>query len=619
VFCDSRSLPREGITRVISPNFAGRVANAETANPLCLIIQATAEHHGYANMPNIEDPNATRPLVSAKVIYRCTCGTDLQLALEIGGECHKCKRFVSPKILQHEMAISTICDGSFELVSIPVDSSPQKDVKTVADLRLNQDSSTNVSEWQQNLNQTLPFIGNAQVDLRETSAPTDVMAGRRYGHFELVSPLGKGGMGQVYRAIDTSLQRYVAVKLLKSGIPTIDENLSVGSQSPIHEVDKLLQEAITQARVAHPNIVTIYFVGKEAGNPFLAMELVNGKPLNGKIKDGPLPFTSIISIATQIADALKFSYELDLIHGDIKPSNILIQHDGLAKLSDFGMARNVSHDTNEAIGGTLNYLAPEILKGSKPSLQSDIYALGVTLYEMTFGHLPVSLTGSQIAEWVSVHESSSLTFPDPWPDRLPEAWRDILIKMLAQDPAARYSSYDKLIGELTRIKPQSKVIARTFPRLVAAGVDWISILALALILPFIWSFYSLSPLVSNMLRLADILPFLVYMSIVYFFRQSLGRSLMHIRVINKYGHRPKPSQMLLRSLFRMQFPLCTLTSLVFLDIQNKWLDLAISVLMILSGIFLVADIARMAFTRQRQSIHDSLFSTRVVIDMDDSS
>jgi uncharacterized RDD family membrane protein YckC len=187
--------------------------------------------------------------------------------------------------------------------------------------------------------------------------------------------------------------------------------------------------------------------------------------------------------------------------------------------------------------------------------------------------------------------------------------------MLAKEPADRYSNYDQLVAELSSIRPQSKVIARPTPRLVAAGIDWISILALAVVLRYLSSFYALSPFMYNLLRLADVAPFVVYMLGIYFFRQSLGRSLMHLRVINKYGNRPKPTKMLLRTFVRMQFPLCTLTSLMFLDIQIWWLDMSISVLMILSGVYLIADIGMMAFDRQRQALHDSLFGTKVVIDI----
>lgn len=592
-------------------------------------------------MPETHDPNATRPLVSVRVLYHCTCGQDFHVAIEVGAACPRCKRFISPKILQHEMAISTIWDSNFELHNAPANSQlSQAETKDgaidgqqidPATVNLGNEDAGNQAapgtsaesgqllQASDAADQTLAFNGDTRRSPLLASGPSDIMAGKRYGHFELVAPLGRGGMGQVYRALDTSLQRYVAVKLLKSGIPQNSLESSQETQSPLHEIDKLLQEAITQARVAHPNIVTIYFVGKELGNPFLAMELVNGKPLNAQIAEGPLPFYTIVSIAMQITNALKFSYELDLIHGDIKPSNILIQKDGVAKLSDFGMARNVSHDTNEAIGGTLNYLAPEILKGNKPSLQSDIYALGVTFYEMTFGKLPVKLSGENIGDWIQAHKTHQLSFPEPWPEHLPEAWRDILAKMLSRNPEDRHADYDSLLSDFNRIKPHFQVIARPFLRLVAAGVDWISVVALASILRLVLNNYSLSPLMENLLRIVDLLPIAIYILVIYFFRQSLGKSLMHIRVVNKHGHPPRRSQMLARSFFQMQFPWITVGSLVFLNIENRVLDLSLNVLLIISSAFLLADLAVMAFNRQRQSIHDRMFGTRVVIDIDASS
>ena len=123
-------------------------------------------------------------------------------------------------------------------------------------------------------------------------------------------------------------------------------------------------------------------------------------------------FGEISQIAAEICEALKFSYELDIIHGDIKPSNVLLQYNGTAKLSDFGMARRVSGETDNSIGGTPNYIAPELLRGEKPSIQSDVYALGVTLYEMSFGELPVTLTGRSIPEWIKIHDDQPCRVSD---------------------------------------------------------------------------------------------------------------------------------------------------------------------------------------------------------------
>ena len=183
---------------------------------------------------------------------------------------------------------------------------------------------------------TLQRTESIQVTVVGTTAQGDEgeatiqVLGRRFGHFELIEPLGQGGMGQVFRALDHSLQRFVAVKILRRGKNQNDER----------QIELLLQEAIAQARVNHPNVATIYYVGREGGDPFLAMEFLDGGTLAEKIKAGPLSYPEIASIAVQIVNALRVSHRYDIIHGDIKPTNLLIKGTGEVKLSDFGMARS---------------------------------------------------------------------------------------------------------------------------------------------------------------------------------------------------------------------------------------------------------------------------------------
>ena len=556
-------------------------------------------------MADLDDLNATRPLVSANVLYRCTCGTDLQLVPELGGTCHRCGREITPKILAHEMSISTITDGSFEIFNpLPV----ANGVASKGSLPTRLDSQ---------LTQTL----QGDVTRKESGPPIfeqpESLLGKSYGHFELKSPLGRGGMAQVYRALDTSLQRYVAVKVLRRDtLKGGDATTRQASQAADDlQVDKLLQEAVTQARLTHPNIVTIYFVGKQEGNPFLAMELVSGEPLNDRIAKGEMPFAEITSIANQITDALKHSYELGLIHGDIKPSNILLEKDGTAKLSDFGMARSIETETEGTIGGTPNYIAPELLQGQKPSMQSDVYALGVTLYEMSFGKMPVDLTGKAIGDWSEIHKSSNLEFPHPWPDRYPEVWKKMLAKMLAPNPEDRYQDYESLQADLSDVTPHSQVLARQFPRIVAAGIDWISVLLLAGILQVVFELYQWGGTIANFLRFSDLIPIIVYAVGIYIWRQSLGRSLMHIRVVNQYGLHPKPLRMLLRCFFRMQFPICGVGILLFADASIPWVETFISVLLLCCAFFLLIDAGFMAFDSRRRALHDLIMKTEVVVDI----
>ncbi len=538
------------------------------------------------------DPDATRPMPSSTVIYRCACGAELNLDPATGGACTNCNKTITSKALGHELALTmTIDEGRLEL-----------------------DQTQHRGE----LGKTATVRTMLPSELFEDE-DAEVLIGEQFGHFELVSTLGRGGMGQVYLALDTSLQRYVAVKLLRSGIGT---NRGM-SKSSDQEVDKLLQEAVSQARVTHPNIVTIYYVGKQDGDPFLAMELINGKPLNDRIAEGVPAFNETAEIALQICEALKYSYELDIVHGDIKPSNVLLQHNGLAKLSDFGMARRISDSDDQAVGGTPNYIAPELLRGEKPSIQSDMYALGVTLYEMSFGELPVSLTGKTTPQWLAILDASQITFPVPWPDHLPEAWREFLAKMLAKEPADRFDDYDELIAELKRLRPGSQVKARVFPRVVAAVFDWMSVLVIAIFLQIAFQltsfvqFTTQHPIVTLFVDVIDILPIVFYLAVIYFWRQSVGRSLMHIRVVNRYGLTPSPNCMLVRSLLRMQFPWFLICFSLISEPTASWLGIAMIGLVAVSGVTLLVDLAVMAVFDRGRSLHDLLVDTRVVLDTRD--
>ncbi len=559
------------------------------------------------------DPNVTRPMSPQKtVLYHCTCGTQIMLDPSLGGACNKCHKTISTKLLEQDLGITvSLEDASFRLdVTQPIQ---------------------NIPEFNR--------PNHAVARIAEASAP-DKLIGEMFGHFKLISPLGRGGMGQVYRALDTSLQRFAAVKLLRSGFEaghhdpshhsespdlhdskrTPDSPVTAGPKSSDREIDLLLQEAVSQARVTHPNIVTIYYVGKQNGNPFLAMELVNGQPLNQCIGEREMPFDEIVSVALDITEALNFSFTLDIIHGDIKPSNVLLTKNGVAKLSDFGMARSASKDNTSSVGGTPNYIAPEVLRGDKPSLQSDIYALGVTLYELSFGELPRKLVGDSIAEWIEFLETSELVFPAPWPPRLPEQWKNILSKMLAKDPAQRFQSYEELHQALKSVQPGSKVPARLLPRLVAAGIDWATVLSLAVVVqvalssPSWVSIGTAHPAMVTLLKICNFLPIICYTILIYLWRQSIGRNLMHIRVVNQYGMQPSGKKMAIRSAIRMQFPLVIMCRMLFIDPALGSADVTLAGLVVLSMVLLLLDIAFMLVYSLSSSVHDLVVGTHVVLD-----
>jgi tRNA A-37 threonylcarbamoyl transferase component Bud32 len=432
--------------------------------------------------------------------------------------------------------------------------------------------------------------------------PADELVGRRLGHFEILEVIGRGGMGQVYRALDTSLQRYVAVKVIR---------VRSGHKLDTAGRQRLMHEAVAQARVNHPNIVTIYFVGMEEDTPFLAMELIDGYDVADLIAQGEIPYETLCRFAIKVTHALDTASQMGIIHSDIKPQNLLVLANGEVKLSDFGMAQILDDGESQAVGGTPNYLAPELLAGGSPTIQSDMYALGVTLYEMTFGRLPVMLSGSTPREWARVHEVSRVDFPSHWPEHLPERWRTVLLKLLARNPADRFASYQELGSELYAILPTQRADAKRLPRLIAWCMDVLIICLMALpfflLVQLIRSFVKIG-LLSFIQPFSILLALVAYTMIVVGWRQSLGRELFHIKIVNQYGLEPAARTMATRFALRMM-PLWLLALVVVVD---NWFPLSDAVFVGLAVIWLLVDGGLVMLSRGA-SLHDRILKTRAVV------
>ncbi|MGB9256163.1 MAG: serine/threonine-protein kinase, partial [Candidatus Korobacteraceae bacterium] len=213
--------------------------------------------------------------------------------------------------------------------------------------------------------------------------------GQVLGHCRVLAKIGEGGMGVVYRAHDDVLDRDVALKVVKKDAG-LDQSAS----------QNLLHEARASSALAHPNICTIYEVGETEGELYIAMELIEGKSLHAMIADAGLPSDSVIRYAVQIASALARAHDRGIVHRDLKSANILITPEGLAKVLDFGLARRVGGEAYQgdtrsfvtkqdtSVSGTLSYMAPEILRGEAADYRTDLWALGVVLYEASSGRLP---------------------------------------------------------------------------------------------------------------------------------------------------------------------------------------------------------------------------------------
>jgi serine/threonine-protein kinase len=268
--------------------------------------------------------------------------------------------------------------------------------------------------------------------------------GRQLGAYRILSPLGAGGMGEVYRAYDEKLQRAAAVKVLRSA----------DAPDPAANA-RLLREARAAAALNHPNICTVYEVGEVDGTSYIAMELVDGEALSQVIPAGAgLPAERLADHAHQIADALAHAHEHGVLHRDLKTANIVITKTGRAKVLDFGLAKRVTTDADVmtttggatvagTVMGTPAYMAPEQLRGAATDARTDVWALGVVLYEMASGERPFA--------GQTPYELSSAVLndqPRPLPNHVSRDLQTIVTRCLAKDPNERFQSAAEVVAAL---------------------------------------------------------------------------------------------------------------------------------------------------------------------------
>ena len=260
--------------------------------------------------------------------------------------------------------------------------------------------------------------------------------GNRY---KIQEKIGNGGMATVYKALDQILNRYVAVKVLREEFTTDEEFIK-----------RFNAEAQSAARLIHPNIVSVYDVGQEYNIYYIVMELIQGKTLKQIIEeDGHLSWKWAVNIAIQIASALEMAHKNNMIHRDIKPHNIMITEDGVAKVTDFGIAKAVSNSTITAFGttlGSVHYFSPEHARGGYTDSKSDLYSLGVVMYEMVTGKVPFDADTP-----VSValkHMQEEPVPPIKVNKEIPFAVNQIILKAMKKDPNERYQNASEMIKDL---------------------------------------------------------------------------------------------------------------------------------------------------------------------------
>ena len=260
------------------------------------------------------------------------------------------------------------------------------------------------------------------------------------GRYEIIEKIGSGGMSNVFRAKDLKLGRMVAIKVLKDEFCT-----------DLNFVEKFKREAQAAASLLGENIVNIYDVVDDGRYHFIVMELVDGITLKEYIRiKGKLDITEGVSIAIQVARALKTAHAQHIVHRDIKPQNILITDDSKVKVADFGIARAVSEQTVNANAiGSVHYISPEQARGGRCDARSDIYSLGITMYEMFTGRVP--FTGESTVAVALAHLEQAMTPPSVYNNKISPNLERIILKCTKKDPANRYQNITELLDDLENV------------------------------------------------------------------------------------------------------------------------------------------------------------------------
>lgn len=440
-------------------------------------------------------------------------------------------------------------------------------------------------------------VVDAQItEIEELPAP-DVPEALK--HFEILSEIGRGGMGTVYLARDVSLDRKVALKVL-SGALTRDEVM----------VERFTREARAQARINHANITQIYFIGEEHNCHFFAMELVHGKTLAETLDEkGPLPWEQVLEHAHQAASGLAAAHKEGIVHHDVKPSNLMLKEGGTIKITDFGLARRIERDSRitgtGVITGTPAYMSPEQGRALNTDHRSDIYSLGATIFHLIAGRPPFE-SDSAVATIVE-HVTKRTPRLNEVAHGVPRRVSNLVARCLEKEPERRFQTYEELIAAIEDALPREITPAGIFARLSATVFD-------ALLVALMW------------VVLPRELGFVIFGTAYFVLLESLfgwtpGKRVMNLAVRRADGSRASPTRIGVRFLLTFWF-LFAAAGIFWLHRlrPENWEEFAraepISALLLALLLLLyLLGLLSMAVAHGKRAFHDSLTGTLVIYEL----
>ncbi len=382
--------------------------------------------------------------------------------------------------------------------------------------------------------------------------------GRQLAHFRIEKLLGAGGMGEVYLATDLALDRPVALKVLGHGSATAVRR------------ERLIREARAQARIYHPNVCHIYYIGEVDGLLFFAMELVTGQTFSERIAKSAVSPDEALELVRMAALGLREATRCGFTHRDVKPSNLMIDQHGNVKVLDFGLVAGSGPRSGEegedgapsgtveqtSMAGTPLYMAPEQARGEPIDFRADIYALGATLYHMVAGKPPFS--GDSVAELMKQHSSAEL----PTLVRRDVAARtlspvkELCARMMAKEPAQRHASYDDLLRELELLSSERSRPAGATARTAAAAIDMFVLLPL--IFAISWLVHTVWQREMDGMLVFSFLFGIYRFATTSWFGRSVGQAVFELETVSMVdGRRPSRAQMASRLLWQLFLPLVT--------------------------------------------------------------